>query len=513
MSYPDYMKTRRDTRAMAKKRQQPKEAASRKQPVKVTKPLTKDMVVAAITALKDSNGSSAQSIKNYIKTIYGDVSKSSSLGLILKAASREGKIELVVAKGGLLNYKLAEKSKKTLRARRAPKKEPKATSGKTAPAKKPVKDPKRPDRKITKKDITKVSKGFTTLKATESKKASTKKTVPKKKGARKPSKTATRKKEAKNASSDNEKNLFSSFVLCGHYFHLPKLRPGGSSTPATMMHTKARQAIYPNSTVGRLAVPDDKVPWKVEWPEYNPVRYTAANVKAAPVWADPDIMQKDGPSLKFNCTDGKVNRRSYIGNYECTEGVPRNPCGRTGMMERGLLGKWGPNHAADPIVTRWKRDPLGKKVLHPTSGKPILQFISIRRKDSGEWAIPGGMVDAGEKVSQTLKREFGEEAMNSLALEDKDCKAVEKAVANLFKHGVEVYRGYVDDPRNTDNAWMETMAVNFHDDQGNSVAKFSLHAGDDAAAVQWHDVGSDMKLYASHSSFIEMVTKRIGAHW
>ena len=30
----------------------------------------------------------------------------------------------------------------------------------------------------------------------------------------------------------------------------------------------------------------------------------------------------------------------------------RNPIGRTGMAGRGLLGKWGPNHAADPIVTR-----------------------------------------------------------------------------------------------------------------------------------------------------------------
>ena len=32
--------------------------------------------------------------------------------------------------------------------------------------------------------------------------------------------------------------------------------------------------------------------------------------------------------------------------------VCRNPVGRTGMIGRGLLGRWGPNHAADPIVTR-----------------------------------------------------------------------------------------------------------------------------------------------------------------
>lgn len=30
----------------------------------------------------------------------------------------------------------------------------------------------------------------------------------------------------------------------------------------------------------------------------------------------------------------------------------------------------------------------------------------------------------------------------------------------------QVYKGYVDDPRNTDNAWMETVAVNFHDEKG-----------------------------------------------
>ncbi|XP_072163615.1 ADP-ribose pyrophosphatase, mitochondrial-like [Diadema setosum] len=307
----------------------------------------------------------------------------------------------------------------------------------------------------------------------------------------------------------------SSFLQCGELF--PPLRKvSRMNSPigqALQLHIKAREPNYPNSTAKRLPVPDDKVQWTVNWPEYSPVRYTNDHVKAGPVWADPDIRQKSAPILKFNCTDGKVNRRSYVGNYDCVDGIPRNPCGRTGMEDRGLLGKWGPNHAADPIVTRWKRDSSGKKVLHPTSGKPILQFISIQRKDSGEWAIPGGMVDAGEKVSQTLKREFGEEAMNSLSLPAKECQAVQKAVANLFKHGVEVYRGYVDDPRNTDNAWMETMAVNFHDDQGTSVGKFCLHAGDDAANVQWHDVGSDIKLYASHSSFIEKVASRLGAHW
>lgn len=46
--------------------------------------------------------------------------------------------------------------------------------------------------------------------------------------------------------------------------------------------------------------------------------------------------------------------------------------------------------------------------------RPILQFCAIQRKDNNEWAIPGGFVDPGEPVSQTLRREFAEEALNSL---------------------------------------------------------------------------------------------------
>ena len=37
------------------------------------------------------------------------------------------------------------------------------------------------------------------------------------------------------------------------------------------------------------------------------------------------------------------------------------------------------------------------------------QVVAIQRKDTLQWAIPGGMVDSGETVSVTVKREFMEE--------------------------------------------------------------------------------------------------------
>jgi ADP-ribose pyrophosphatase len=95
-----------------------------------------------------------------------------------------------------------------------------------------------------------------------------------------------------------------------------------------------------------------------------------------------------------------------MGEYEIDKETnrPKNPEGRTGCMfqnssliieyivflvsGRGLLGRWGPNHAGDPVVTRWAKTQQNQK-------HKILEVILINRKDSGDLALPGGMVDAG----------------------------------------------------------------------------------------------------------------------
>ena len=262
----------------------------------------------------------------------------------------------------------------------------------------------------------------------------------------------------------------------------------------------------------RGIVPDDKVSWSVEFKDYKPANYTSPKVLSKPVWADPDIEKDQKVGLKFNKVDGKTNRKSHVGEYQVVKGLPLNVTGRTGITGRGLLGKWGPNHAADPVVTRWKHDEKGEKVIDPKTKKPILQFVSIKRNDTGEWAIPGGMVEAGDSVSATLKKEFGEEALNTMKMDKKQQAEVKKQVKDLFKKGNVLYKGYVDDPRNTDNAWMETVAVNYHDHKG-TFHKFKLQAGDDAGHVEWVDMDSNLKLYASHSYFVMGAAKVNDAHW
>ncbi|XP_066941994.1 ADP-ribose pyrophosphatase, mitochondrial [Macrobrachium rosenbergii] len=285
-------------------------------------------------------------------------------------------------------------------------------------------------------------------------------------------------------------------------------------TSLLAMHSKCRGGIYPrtDNNVERFEVPDDKVEWSDPYPDYSPTEFTAPHILAGASYADPVI---GAPGFKplWNDIDGKVNRCSHEGEYSIVNEVPRNMHGRTGVCGRGVLGRWGPNHAADPIVTRWKMD-SGEKVLHKETEQPILQFVCIQRRDNGQWAIPGGMVDPGEKVSVTLQREFLEEALNSLDMTSGQKVEAEKEIKELFKGGEEVYQGYVDDPRNTDNAWMETVAYNFHENESDGLLyRISLQAGDDAQAVKWQDIGSHLDLYASHRDFIKKVAEKHDAHW
>jgi ADP-ribose pyrophosphatase len=170
------------------------------------------------------------------------------------------------------------------------------------------------------------------------------------------------------------------------------------------------------------------------------------------------------------------------------------------------LGRYGVNHAADPIVSTWQRDSNNVIVKHHKDQKPILKILCITRSDTKDsFALPGGMVDAGEQVSTTLKREFIEECMNG--------KIQESELDEYFKDGTEIYNGYIDDPRNTDHAWLESSAVNFHDEEGTFLSKLKFEAGDDAIGIHWIEADRNLKLYASHVKLIEATAKLRNAHF
>ena len=207
-------------------------------------------------------------------------------------------------------------------------------------------------------------------------------------------------------------------------------------------------------------------------------------------WTDPDDIASTTvdvfgqPPVDSNWTKQDLPQlRSYEGPIIIDDdtGRPINPMLRTGITNRGVLGQWGCNYAADPILL-WIQD-------------GYLTSLMIERSDvtndSGvhPFAIPGGMVDAGQDVSITLLKELLEECggFNPKDLEPfKNLRSFVEGVRNnqqinknpdffeaavqLFgdptiknsrPKGIQAYKGYVDDSRNTDNAWMETSAVGY----------------------------------------------------
>jgi len=64
---------------------------------------------------------------------------------------------------------------------------------------------------------------------------------------------------------------------------------------------------------------------------------------------------------------------------------------------------------------RFGQTVLGIIFRHPIPGTSIIpilpdgRIVLIRRRDDGRWALPGGMVDWGEDVESTVRRELMEE--------------------------------------------------------------------------------------------------------
>uniref|UniRef100_A0A4W4H3K8 TRPM SLOG domain-containing protein n=1 Tax=Electrophorus electricus TaxID=8005 RepID=A0A4W4H3K8_ELEEL len=132
-------------------------------------------------------------------------------------------------------------------------------------------------------------------------------------------------------------------------------------------HFYARQLHYPGSNVKRFPVPEEKVPWEVDFSVYSPPVYSL-------------------------------------------QGIRENPAGRTGIRGRGALKTLGPNPFLNLVITRFEGS--------------VLQFLAVWENTAESWSIPG---------------------------EYSACSAM-----------FQVYKSYVDDIRNTDNAWVETTIITLH---------------------------------------------------
>ena len=152
------------------------------------------------------------------------------------------------------------------------------------------------------------------------------------------------------------------------------------SKPAFLVSRRDRPSCYPV----RAAVPT--VDWNDVTSDYEPSEFThrvvtdnAEDCEGGGKWADVEEPSPSQLGKRKTFVDGDI---ADIGTTSCHYEPKRRrylfPGGRTGIRGRGLLGRFGPNHAADPIVTRRR------------NGK--LEVVLVTRNDgSNQLAFPGGM--------------------------------------------------------------------------------------------------------------------------
>ncbi|XP_072724021.1 transient receptor potential cation channel subfamily M member 2 isoform X4 [Ciconia boyciana] len=267
-----------------------------------------------------------------------------------------------------------------------------------------------------------------------------------------------------------------------------------------LYHVLARNLLYPGSHTPRFPVPDEKVPWEVDFPLYNPPAYSADHKDMA-------VQDPFSPSLdsllkiNYNTMDGLIDRQSFHGLYAVQDGLPLNPMGRTGLQGRGRLRCFGPNHALHPIVTRWRRNLDGSIIRK--SLKKMLEVLVAQYPLSDVWALPGGSLEPGEtlplKLKWILRREFWPQFQN------------------LLKQGTEIHKGYLDDPRNTDNAWVETVAISVHFNNQNDVEMKRLNSFlqgcDPELCIRWQVLDKRIPLHANHKELLHKVSTLLGAYY
>ncbi|CAF2034690.1 unnamed protein product [Rotaria magnacalcarata] len=193
--------------------------------------------------------------------------------------------------------------------------------------------------------------------------------------------------------------------------------------------------------------------------------------------------------------------------------IPLCPMGRTGVRGRGALIRWGPNKSIMGIITRWKKH-RGQFAI--VDGQRILEALLFKDKLTNDWKLPGGKILGVESPYGAVCRSF-----NKLAFQDNDSEhSLSLQERDMIEHfasfarssdgtdrpnGFEsymVYRGYIDDVRNTDNAWVEAEIWNFH--YGSTMSFPNLRT--DGMAL-WKDVTYNARGFLMQTSILREIAR------
>jgi ADP-ribose pyrophosphatase len=191
----------------------------------------------------------------------------------------------------------------------------------------------------------------------------------------------------------------------------------------------ARPSSYPRRQ--RIAI--EQVSWSKPCPDYDPPYYVDDvvlennHLHNSYGWADPETLDPSWWQIPtFDTADLDA------------QGRPLNPAGRTGIAGRGLLGRWGVNPAVGAVIVRVDGGPV--EILVGRRGGPESLGLARRFLQPGEspvdgtWRMIQELTTYRAPLDQALER-FSE-----------------------FYDAAILFEGPINDPRQTDHAWVTLSA-------------------------------------------------------
>ncbi|CAF4103900.1 unnamed protein product [Rotaria magnacalcarata] len=320
--------------------------------------------------------------------------------------------------------------------------------------------------------------------------------------------------------TSEEKFLFDQEEILSAYQHIIANSCGKSGhrqqNSLLPIHRFCREGIYPKTSIQRQQITGDQVPWTINLPNYNPPHYTNSSLPNSTNEIDPEVISSRFMWNTFD-TNYNIDRRTAnpIGSYVIdTKGYPLNPLGRTGLCGRGDLKRWAVNYQTHLVIMCSTNE--------IKSGKEIFQYIMKKPKNDDYYRLPststtGANMSAIEKTLKPFLLNIYQ-TWNNL-----DSNRNEMKINEIIEHLTFVSTAYVDDPKNTDNAWLETsICCYIQTDLSKNISSnpaidlnrlFPVLSSNEKTSYTWHQVTRTSKVLESERDVIRLIAKRYNAYW
>eukprot|EP00051_Salpingoeca_urceolata_P024792 m.438629 g.438629 ORF g.438629 m.438629 type:complete len:295 (-) comp20276_c1_seq4:207-1091(-) len=199
----------------------------------------------------------------------------------------------------------------------------------------------------------------------------------------------------------------------------------------------------------------------------------------------------------------------------------RNPMGPTGAVGQGTFPRKGGNDETYFIICRWKRMELGSEMVR--GNHKVLEYVAVQKQferlggpytsqdgaqlsGDRQWTLPGGPSETCGDLNYVLRELFGAQSHQGQVIQVEEPRVI--------------YDGYLDDPRNTDNAWVHAQVNLFLDNDrilDDHQLQLQLGTADlyqDVWDIAWMPLHKHQSIrFRDFHALLAVEAQRLGAFW